>query len=64
MFLVLLVFSVCCVIPSVERDLAESHAEAHNEVVRNILNMAYECRFEEAKERVPLIKKLQELELI
>lgn len=40
------------------------NCEAHNEVVRNILNMAYECRFEEAKERVPLIKKLQELELI
>ena len=40
------------------------NCEAHNEVVRNILNMAYECRFEEAKERVPLIKKLQEIELI
>lgn len=40
------------------------NCEAHNEVVRNILNMAYECRFEEAKERVPLIKKLQEVELI
>ena len=38
------------------------NCEAHNEVVRNILNMAYECRFEEAKERVPLIKKLQEIE--
>lgn len=40
------------------------NCEAHNEIVRNMLNMAYECRFEEAKERVPLIKKLQELELI
>ena len=40
------------------------NCEAHNEVVRNILNMAYECRFEEAKERVPLIKKLQEVELM
>ncbi len=40
------------------------NCEAHNEVVRNMLNMAYECRFEEAKERVPLIRKLQEIELI
>ena len=40
------------------------NCEAHNEVVRNILNMAYECRFEEVKERVSLIKQLQELELI
>ena len=40
------------------------NCEAHNEVVRNMLNMAYECRFEQAKERVELIRKLQEIELI
>ena len=40
------------------------NCETHNDVMRNILNMAYECRFEQAKERVPLIQKLQEVELI
>ena len=40
------------------------NCEAHNEVCRVSFNMAYDGRVEEAKKRAPLIRKLQDMEII
>ena len=40
------------------------NCEAHNEVVRRVLHLIYENKLEQNKERVPLIKKLQNMEVI
>ncbi|MBQ2968497.1 MAG: CapA family protein [Clostridia bacterium] len=40
------------------------NCEAHNELVRRCLNLVYENKLEASKERVPLIKKLQNIECI
>ena len=40
------------------------NCEAHNEVCRRSLNMAYDGRTDEAKKRADLIRKLQDMEII